>query len=171
MGTTQAQFECGVVGRPPQERQMLKLNRKSLLALEAVLDIAYNARPEPVQSKDVTARLGIPHRYLEQVMQQLVHKGVLKGVRGPRGGYTLARERRRITVGEIVRIVDALERTDDDPEIKGSELGERVARPLWREAESAFLARLDKVTMEDLCSRAAELHLPRAGEPAPDFAI
>ena len=85
---------------------MLKFSRKTLLALEAVLDIAYNARPDPVQSKDVTERLGIPQRYLEQVMQQLVHEGVLKGVRGPKGGYTLARERRRITVAEIVRIVD-----------------------------------------------------------------
>ena len=77
---------------------MLKFSRKTLLALEAVLDVAYNARPDPVQSKDITRRLGIPQRYLEQVMQQLVREGVLKGVRGPRGGYTLARERRRISV-------------------------------------------------------------------------
>lgn len=151
---------------------MLKLSRKSLLALEAVLDVAYNARPEPVQSKDITARLGIPQRYLEQVMQSLVHQGVLKGVRGPRGGYTLARERRRITVGEIVRIVDALERADEDEEeAPVSELGEKIARPLWREAEAAFLARLDSVTMEELCTRGAELGVPRAGEPAPDFTI
>ena len=150
---------------------MLKLSRKSLLALEAVLDVAYNARPEPVQSKEITARLGIPQRYLEQVMQQLVHKGVLKGVRGPRGGYTLARERRRITVGEIVRIVDALERADEEPEPPASELGAKVARPLWREAEEAFLSRLDDVTMEQLCARGSELGVPRAGEPAPDFSI
>ena len=39
---------------------MLKFSRKTLLALEAVLDIAYNARPDPVQSRDVTKRLGIP---------------------------------------------------------------------------------------------------------------
>ncbi len=104
-------------------------------------------------------------------MQHLVRTGVLKGVRGPRGGYTLARERRRITVGEIVRIVDALERGEDDPDIEGSELGEKVARPLWREAEAAFLDRLDSVTMEDLCAEASSLGLPRAGEPAPDFAI
>ena len=74
---------------------MLKLSRKMLYALEAVVDIAYNARPEPVQSKEITRRQGIPQRYLEQVMQQLVHEGVLKGVRGPKGGYRLARERRR----------------------------------------------------------------------------
>jgi|GEM_PF-33947 len=92
---------------------MLRLSKKTLLALEAVVDVAYNARPDPVQSKEITKRQGIPQRYLEQVMQQLVREGVLKGVRGPRGGYRLARERRRITVGEIVRIVGAMEAADD----------------------------------------------------------
>jgi Rrf2 family protein len=150
---------------------MLKLSRKTLLALEAVLDVAYNARPDPVQSKDITARLNIPQRYLEQVMQELVHKGVLKGVRGPRGGYTLARERRKITVGEIVRIVDSLEQAEAGAEPPASELGARIARPLWREAEAAFLDRLDRVTMEELCSEGARLGVPRAGEPAPDFSI
>ena len=51
---------------------MLKLTRKTLLAIEAVVDIAYNARPDPVQARDVTERQGIPQRYLEQVMQALV---------------------------------------------------------------------------------------------------
>ncbi len=150
---------------------MLKLSRKTLLALEAVLDVAYNARPDPVQSKDITARLGIPQRYLEQVMQQLVHRGVLKGVRGPRGGYTLARERRRVTVGEIVRIVDALEKAEDDAPDATSELGRRIARPLWSEAEAAFLAKLDAVTMEDLCAEGARLGVRRADDQPPDFAI
>ncbi len=83
---------------------MLKLSRKTLLALEAVIDIAFNARPEPVQAKEITARQGVPQRYLEQVMQQLVRAGVLKGVRGPRGGYRLAKERRKISVGDIAEI-------------------------------------------------------------------
>src|SRR4051812_50177430 len=78
---------------------MLKLSRKTLLALEAVIDIAFNARPEPVQAKEITARQGVPQRYLEQVMQQLVRAGILKGVRGPRGGYRLLGGGRRISVG------------------------------------------------------------------------
>jgi Rrf2 family protein len=150
---------------------MLKLSRKTLLALEAVLDIAYNARPDPVQSRDITERLGIPQRYLEQVMQQLVHEGVLKGVRGPRGGYTLARERRRITLGEIVRIVDALDRAAEGDEPPASELGARVVGPVWREAEDLMLARLDAITIEALCARGAALGIARAGENAPDFSI
>ena len=62
-----------------------------------------------VQSKEITLRQGIPQRYLEQVMQHLVRAGILKGVRGPRGGYLLARERRRISAGDIVRVIGALE--------------------------------------------------------------
>ena len=92
---------------------MLRLSRKTVLSLEAVLDIAYNARPDPVQSRDITERQGIPNRYLEQVLQRLVRAGVLKGVRGPRGGYTLARERRRISVGDVLRVVSAMDAEED----------------------------------------------------------
>ena len=65
---------------------MLKLSKKMLFAIEAVVDIAYNAAGEPVQSRDITARQGIPKRYLEQTLQQLVRADILVGVRGPRGG-------------------------------------------------------------------------------------
>ena len=116
-------------------------------AIEAVLFIAYHSGGAPVQSREIARRQGIPQRYLEQVMQQLVREGVLKGVRGPRGGYTVARERRRITVAEIVRIVDA---ADDEDAPPASELGEKVSRPLWREAQEAVLTELEKVTMQEL---------------------
>ena len=62
---------------------MLRLTKKLLFAIEAVLDIAYNGGALPVQSGDVTGRQGIPRRYLEQVLQQLVRAGILEGVRGP----------------------------------------------------------------------------------------
>ena len=130
----------------------VKLSRKTVLALEAVVDIAYNARPEPVQAKEITERQGIPQRYLEQVMQHLVHEGILKGVRGPRGGYRLARERRRITAGEIVRLVSALESSQDDgAQGAGSDLGHQIVRPLINDAVERMFAELDKVTIEDLC--------------------
>ena len=150
---------------------MLRPSRKSMLALEAVLDVAYNARPDPVQSKDITRRQGIPQRYLEQVMQQLVRHGILKGVRGPRGGYTLARERRRITVGDVVRVVDQLDQEADEDPVSKADLGEKVVTPLWAETRDAALARLDAVTMEDLCRRARKLGVPHGDKPPPDFTI
>jgi Rrf2 family protein len=149
---------------------MLHMPKKLLYALEAVVDVAYNARPEPVQSKDITHRQGIPQRYLEQVMQQLVHAGVLKGVRGPRGGYTLARERRRITVGEIVRVVEAADDSLEE-EIVGSELGHTVVRPLWQNLRDEAMARLDKVTLEDLCNQARERGIASAADSRHDFTI
>ena len=150
---------------------MLRLSRKTMLALEAVLDVAYNARPDPVQSKDITRRQGIPQRYLEQVMQQLVHKGILKGVRGPRGGYTLARERRKITVGDVVRVVDQIDAEGDSDPVSQAELGEKIIAPLWEETRDEVLKRLDRVTMQDLCDRARELGIAHGVRETPDFNI
>lgn len=149
---------------------MLRLSRKTALAIEAVLDVAYNARPDPVQSRDITARQGIPHRYLEQVLQRLVREGVLRGVRGPRGGYTLARERRRVTLGDVVRVVSGIE-ADEDQIASGAELGEKVVTPLWDGIQAEILTRFDAITMEDLCREAEARGVPRADKAPPDFSI
>ena len=84
---------------------MFKLPKKMLFAIEAVIDIAYNAGGMPVQNNEITQRQGIPKRYLEQVLQKLVRSELLISIRGPGGGYKLARERRRITLGDICRVV------------------------------------------------------------------
>jgi len=117
---------------------MYLLSKKTSLALEAVLDVAFNARPKPVQSKDITERQGIQSRYLEQVLQFLVKNGILKGVRGPKGGYTLARERRRMTLGDVLRVIEDLENEDDKMD-SNSELGEKVIQPIWAEFHEEML--------------------------------
>jgi Rrf2 family protein len=150
---------------------MLKLSRKTLLALEAVIDIAFNARPEPVQAKEITARQGVPQRYLEQVMQQLVRAGVLKGVRGPRGGYRLAKERRRISVGDVVRVAESLEDEESEAIDPRSELGIRIVSPLIQTLQEEVMARLDAISIEDLCQRARTAGVDCGGGISADFAI
>jgi Rrf2 family protein len=151
---------------------MLKLSRKTLFAIEAVLDIAYHAGGGPVRSAEITRRQGIPKRYLERALQELVRAGVLVGVRGPRGGYRLARERRRISVGEIVRIVRALEVAGVEiADAGGSELGQKVVRPLWSELSASVMARLESVTIEELCARATQAGIASEGRRNLDFAI
>ena len=148
---------------------MIKPSKKLALAVEAVVDIAYHGTAEPVQSQDIGRRLNLPRRYLEQVMQQLVKAGILKGVRGPRGGYRLARERRRISVADVVAVVDA---NDTEPaNIRASDLGERVMGPFWAEHEREALARLDSVTIEDLCREAEKSAVRREIRDGIDFAI
>lgn len=151
---------------------MLKLSRKTLYALEAVVDIAYNARSEPVQSKEITLRQGIPQRYLEQVMQHLVRAGILKGVRGPRGGYFLARERRRISAGDIVRVIGALENGGEPGTYEtDSSIGQEVVQPILGELYDSMMAQLDDITVDDLCTRARTQGLSRVGDDRLDFTI
>jgi len=140
---------------------MLNPSKKTLFAIEAVLDIAYNAGGEPVQSSEITARQGIPRRYLEQTLQALVRANILIGVRGPRGGYRLARERRRITVGDIVRVVQAGE-TPDTPgaDLPGSEIGAKVIQPMWADLQSSLMVRLDELSIDALCQQASERGVP-----------
>jgi Rrf2 family iron-sulfur cluster assembly transcriptional regulator len=150
---------------------MLRLSRKTLLALEAVIDIAFNARPEPVQAKEITARQGVPQRYLEQVMQQLVRAGILKGVRGPRGGYRLARERRRISVGDVVRVAESIEDGEEEKIRPRSELGLRIVAPLIQTLQDDIMAQLDAISVEDLCQRARVEGVDVTGGASSDFAI
>lgn len=150
---------------------MIRLSRKMQLALEAVVDVAYNARPDPVQSKEITRRQGVPQRYLEQVMQELVHAGVLRGVRGPRGGYRLAKDRRLVTVREIVEIVSKLEASEDPDQESQSPLAERVVRPVLEKATRELLNSLEAITIEDLCDRADKESVPRASGVRQDFTI
>ncbi len=145
---------------------MMRISKKLLFAIDAVIDIAHHGMTGPVQSGDIAERQGIPRRYLEQVLQHLVRSGILMGRRGPRGGYRLARERRRITVGEIVRRVAEIEGVadplDDAPD---SRIARAVVRPLWADLQQRFMSELEQVTIEDLCRRAeaAGIDSPGAG--------
>lgn len=150
---------------------MLKLSRKTLLALEAVIDIAFNARPEPVQAKEITARQGVPQRYLEQVMQQLVRAGILKGVRGPRGGYRLAKERRRISVGDIVRAAELAEDENGEEALPRSELGQRIVTPFIQSLQDDLMARLEAITVEELCQKARAAGVSIEERDTADFTI
>ena len=151
---------------------MLRPSKKTLFAIEAVLDIAYHSGGEPVRSREITRRQGIPRRYLEQTLQQLVRSGILMGVRGPRGGYRLARERRRISVGEIVRVVRALEANEEeDNDLPSSELGKKVIRPTWAELQEEIMKRLDAITIDDLCTRAFQNGIVSEVAQSMDFTI
>jgi Rrf2 family protein len=143
-----------------------------LFAIEAVLDIAYHAGGEPVQSREITRRQGIPRRYLEQTLQQLVRSGILIGVRGPHGGYRLARERRRVSVGEIVRVVRALEAAEETEEdLPSSALGKDVIRPMWTDLQEDVMVRLDGISIDELCMKAYQSGIISEVTQKMDFTI
>ncbi len=150
---------------------MFLMSRRSLLAIAAVVDVALHARPQPVSAKQLAARHNLPPRHLETVLQALVRQGILKGVRGPRGGDELARERRRITAADIVRAAMTATGEDNLPPVPESRLVDEVVGPAVREASEAFLNKLEDYTVETLC-RQAEEHAVFGGIPvSADFAI
>jgi Rrf2 family protein len=149
---------------------MMLLSRRGLLALAAVVDIARHARPMPVAAKALALRLELPPRHLEPLLQTLVRANILKGLRGPRGGYELSRERRRITAAEVLRAI-ATDAGDGAKEAAGCRLVVQVVSPLLENAGNAFLAELETLTIGDLCRRAEELGVFTKAESGSDFAI
>lgn len=150
---------------------MIQLSRRSLLAITAVVDIALHARPAPVAAKALAARHELPPRHLETVLQALVRVGILKGVRGPRGGYELAKERRRITAGEIVRAAMQANADEALPPLPQSALVDVVIDPMMQRAMEAWLARLDAVSVADLCREAEERAATGTSTVDTDFTI
>ncbi len=133
---------------------MLLLPRKGILAIAAVIDIALHARGRPVAARALATRHRLPPRHLEPVLQALVRHGILKGIRGPRGGYELAREQRRITADDILRAAGTIDEIDAPP-INGSNLLDQVVIPALSQAEQAFSAALARINIEEL-ARSAE---------------
>src|ERR1043165_2633593 len=133
---------------------MSLLPRKALLAVAAVLDVALNARERPVSSRKLAQRHNLPPRHLEPVLQALVHERIFNGIRGPRGGYELARELKRISVADVLRAAG-----DDDDAVaaKGSRILDEIVLPALADAERAFAATLAQLSIEDLARRAENL--------------
>jgi len=149
---------------------MMLLPRSARSALLAVLDVALHARGRPVSSKELAARHQLPPRRLEGMLQALVHAGVLKSLRGPSGGYELARERRRLSLAEIVRVALRAEEAIGDPR-EGPPSFEAALTPALEEIEADIFARLGAISIEDLYAKALANGLSDGGEAGGDFAI
>ena len=92
------------------------------------------------------------------VLQALVHEGILKGVRGPRGGYELGRDQGAITADEILRAAGrAEEGLEAQPQ--GSPLVVTVVMPALAQAEHAFSTTLGAINLDDLMKRAEKAKL------------
>lgn len=129
------------------------MSRKGILAIAAVIDVAINSQMRPVSAKALASRHGLPPRHLEPVLQALVHEGILRGVRGPRGGYELGRNTEHITANEILRAAG----TVDDPaasQLPGSDLVGDVVLPALAQAERAFASALSTIQLNELVKRA-----------------
>lgn len=148
-------------------------------AVSGVFDVAYNGFDAPVQVRVIGERQGIPTRYLEQIFQRLRRARIVRGKRGPGGGYVLARDPADITVREIVEAVEGPLVTGTPPGVVGrGEAAKEAEMPsgfrpdfLWPQLATQFAQCLDDVSVADLCRDAARESVPRAAHDAYSYEI
>ena len=136
---------------------MKLLSAQFILTLQAVVDIAISSVDAPVEGRLVMERQRISPRYLEPTLQALVRKNILKGVRGPKGGYVLGRERDSITLADIHDVVSEQSAKSEDRVTTGSALRRVVIEPLIAELTERWSRDLAKTTLEDLYQEAVKL--------------
>ncbi len=136
----------------------MQISTKGKYSVRAVVDIAQNSNGSPVTLKAISEREGISLLFLEQLFQQLRKGDIVKSIRGPFGGYVLAREAAEITVGEVVRLVEPplysnscfdKEESAHDCRIADS----CISGAIWRQLDEHINSFMDSITLADLINR------------------
>jgi Rrf2 family protein len=118
---------------------MFILSPHDILATAALVDIAVNAQRRRVSYKHLRLRHGLSSRSLESRLQGLVRSGILRSIRGPTGGYELARDWHRISVEDILRGMGA--RQIDHQSLRKSAIVRSAVGPVFEQAENAYFER------------------------------
>ena len=136
----------------------MKLTTKSRYGTRLILDIAVYGKDKPVPLSDVSSRQNISVKYLEQIIRKLKKAGIVDSCRGPSGGHMLAKSPDKISIGQIVRILEESTVIADCAEQKKktcgvcNRAGECLSRWVWVEAGRAMFDCLDKITISSLLS-------------------
>lgn len=130
----------------------MKLSTRSRYGTRMLLDIAEHGNGKPVPVSEISKRMGVSVKYLEQLIRPLNKAKYLKSVRGPKGGHLLAKQPAEISVGEIVRLLEGgVHLTECVTEPKTCDKSETCrTRRVWAKATLAMNKILDGISLEDL---------------------
>lgn len=135
----------------------MRLTTKGRFAVTAMLDLALNEVDKPVTLAGISERQGISLSYLEQLFSRLRRNGLVKSVRGPGGGYRIAKKQTEISVSDIITAVDEL---IDATQCGGQENchDERrcMTHDLWASLNEKILEYLSGVSLSDLVASQRE---------------
>ncbi len=150
---------------------MFKISKKIIYAIEAVVDIAYYSGTQPVQNIEIAKRQGIPKRYLEQTLQNLVKNNILIGSRGPKGGYRLAKERRKIKISDIVNSINEQPTDSFKDKLMVSEISKKIINPMFINITESCFNSFKKISIEDICQKARNENIEKTSSEKVDFVI
>jgi len=131
----------------------MRLTTKGEYAVRSVINLLSNPANGPVRIRDIADSEGISKAYIEQLFNRLRKDGLIKSVRGPAGGYILAKKPEKITIGDIIRSVEGpIFLTLCSSGKTGCCDRERSCRslPMWKKINKRIESALDSIDLGDL---------------------
>ena len=139
----------------------MKLSTRSTYGMRALVELALAGGHGPLSASLIASRQNLSVAYLEQLLHRLKKRGLIRSVRGPKGGYVLAKDPNEVTAADVVRILDGGNGVANGkhPIVRGSaqrattqtRQAERIANAVWRCVHERLTQSLDAVTLHDLC--------------------
>ncbi|MCL6559223.1 MAG: Rrf2 family transcriptional regulator [Firmicutes bacterium] len=143
----------------------MRLSTRGHYGLKAIFDLAQNYGSDPIPLKIVAERQNLSEHYLEQLIAMLRKAGLVKSVRGAQGGYILAREPAKITVGDVIRALEGPIApvycvSEEDPG-NCDEADYCITRTVWARVRDGLARLLDSINLDDMCREADEAQRKR----------
>jgi len=138
----------------------MRLSTRSTYGMRALVELGLATGRGPLSAALIAKQQNLSVAYLEQLLHRLKTQGVVTSVRGPKGGYLLAKEPEQITVAEIVHILDGPAAMQDGKVKDAHRHAQRIAQAVFRCVHERLVKSLDQVTLQDLCDEVRE----RSGE-------
>ena len=150
----------------------MKLSTRSTYGMRALVELALAGGHGPLSASAIAGRQDLSVAYLEQLLHRLRRRGLITSVRGPRGGYVLARQPQRITMAEAVDVLDGTNGHATGPRPASNRRGkrarlstsrqramagqagrraQRIAQAVWRSIHERIAESLGAVTLQDVC--------------------
>ena len=133
----------------------MKLSTRGRYGTRALLDLALHEGNIPIPLRDIAQRQQVPLHYLEHLIKPLVSGGLVRSIRGPKGGVLLAKSPEEIRLDEVIRLLEGSVTPAEcvnDPDI--CPRSETCAtRDVWGEMKRAISGVLESITLQDLVER------------------
>lgn len=150
----------------------MRVSTRGRYALRIMVDVALHTDEGPVPRRDIAARQELSADYGAQLCRRLREAGLIRGVKGPGGGYTLARNAATIRVGDVMRAVEGpisvVHCTDSSDEPSCTRLDRCVDHVLWEGLSQVMADFLDSVTLKDLRNHAQQMAEDARQEEGPN---
>ena len=148
----------------------MRFSTKGRYAVRALMDLALFYDRGPVNLQSISERQEVSGDYLEQILRKLRNAGLVRSMRGPRGGFMLSRPPEEVTVWDVVNSLD--EGAMPAPCVAAEKQGEEICgrRPhcaahfMWKDLAKHMEEFLRARTLRDLCDEARKLCAQAAPE-------